>query len=57
MVRGKKFTAPTSSDQTRAQKIWTLQDYQRDLSCGVSASTTSDMDDPRCVPRVTLIAL
>ena len=57
MVRREKFTTPTSSDQTRAEKIWTLQDHQRDLPRGVPAPTTSDMDDPRCVPCIALIAL
>ena len=44
MVRREKFTTPSSSDQTRAETIRTLQDHQGDLPCGVPAPATSCRD-------------
>jgi len=44
-LEGKKSLSPLPSNQTSAQKIWTLQDHQRDLPCGVPTCVTPDMEN------------
>jgi hypothetical protein len=37
---------PPSENEAQAQMIWTLQDHQRDLSCGVSIEASRGMGNP-----------
>jgi hypothetical protein len=46
-----------SENEAQAQMIWTFQDYQRDLPCGVSAEAPHGMRNPQCFPHITLIIL
>ena len=45
MVRREKSEIPLSGDKTCAEMIWTLQDHQRDLLCGIPTPITSDLDN------------
>ena len=56
-LEGKKSPSPLSSNKARPKMVRTVQGHQRDLPSRVSASTAPIMENPQCVPCITLIAL
>src|SRR5712671_3449781 len=57
MARSHQLESPPSEDQVSSQAIWSFPHHQRNIRSGVSAVAPSDLANPRCLPRLTLIRL